>query len=144
VDHAAVIAELARRFQAGDAAGAAGLSHPAIRIQQPASLPHGGWHHGHHGIAAMSATFARLWDRAIEHPRILGCGQTVVQAGKRRRADATDGRGRALAPRDRPGYGRGGGKPQDATGENRIPLACLRSVPFLQGRRTSGGHDGHR
>ncbi len=79
MDHAAVIAELARRFQAGDAAGAAGLSHPAIRIQQPASLPHGGWHHGHHGIAAMSATFARLWDRAIEHPRILGCGQTVVQ-----------------------------------------------------------------
>ena len=109
MDHAAVIAELARRFQAGDAAGAAGLFHPAIRIQQPASLPHGGWHHGHHGIAAMSATFARLWDRAIEHPRILGCGQTVVQAGKRRRADATDGRRRAPAWTGRPGHGRGGG-----------------------------------
>ena len=37
-----VVAELARRFQAGDGAGAFGLFHPEIRIEQPASLPHGG------------------------------------------------------------------------------------------------------
>lgn len=78
-DHADVVAELARRFQAGDAAGAFGLFHPAIRIEQPASLPHGGWHEGHEGVAAMGAAFGRAWTRSIAGARILGCGETVVQ-----------------------------------------------------------------
>ncbi len=39
---AEIVAELARRFQAGDGAGAFGLFHHGIRIEQPASLPHGG------------------------------------------------------------------------------------------------------
>jgi ketosteroid isomerase-like protein len=79
VDHAGIITELARRFQAADAAGAFGLFHPDIRVEQPASLPHGGWHHGHDGVAAMGAIFASLWQRTIGPPRIMGCGQTVVQ-----------------------------------------------------------------
>ncbi len=79
MDPAAVITELARRFQAGDTPGALRLFHPGIRIQQPASLPHGGWHHGHDGVAAMGAIFGRFWERTISPPRILGCGQTVVQ-----------------------------------------------------------------
>jgi uncharacterized protein len=76
---AEVVAELARRFQAGDAAGALGLFHPGIRIEQPASLPHGGWHQGHAGVTAMGAAFGSLWSRAIVNPRILACGEAVVQ-----------------------------------------------------------------
>jgi uncharacterized protein len=76
---AEVVAELARRFQAGDGAGAFGLFHPDIRIEQPASLPHGGWHQGHAGVAAMGAAFGRVWSRSIVSPRILACGESVVQ-----------------------------------------------------------------
>jgi ketosteroid isomerase-like protein len=74
-----IVAELARRFQAGDGAGAFGLFHPEIRIEQPASLPHGGWHQGHEGVAAMGAVFGRVWSRSISGTRILGCGESVVQ-----------------------------------------------------------------
>lgn len=70
---------MARRFMRGDSAGAAALFHPRIRIEQPASLPHGGWHEGHAGMAAMGAEFARHWSRAIEEPRIFGCGPVVLQ-----------------------------------------------------------------
>ena len=65
----AVVIELARRFQAGDAEGAFGLFHPDIRIEQPASLPHGGWHSGRDGVAAMGAIFSSLWERTIGQPR---------------------------------------------------------------------------
>ncbi|NKQ54433.1 nuclear transport factor 2 family protein [Amycolatopsis sp. K13G38] len=74
-----VVTELARRFAEGDGAGAMRLFHPGIRIEQPASLPHGGWHTGHDGVAAMGAEFGRLWERTITDPRILGCGDSVVQ-----------------------------------------------------------------
>lgn len=63
-----VVAELARRFQAGDGAGAFGLFHPEIRIEQPASLPHGGWHQGHEGVAAMGAVFGRVWSGLFPAP----------------------------------------------------------------------------
>jgi hypothetical protein len=63
-----IVAELARRFQAGDAEGAFRLFHPAIRVEQPASLPHGGWHDGHVGMAAMGAIFASLWERSVSNP----------------------------------------------------------------------------
>lgn len=55
------------------------LFHPQVRIEQPATLPHGGWHEGHAGMAAMGAEFSRHWDRTIEHPRIFGCETVVVQ-----------------------------------------------------------------
>jgi ketosteroid isomerase-like protein len=74
-----VVTELARRFQAGDARGALRLFHPEIRVEQPASLPHGGWHTGLDGVAAMGAIFGRYWERSIANPRILGCGESVVQ-----------------------------------------------------------------
>jgi ketosteroid isomerase-like protein len=74
-----VVTELSRRFQAGDLTGAARLFHPDIRIEQPASLPHGGSHDGPAGMAAMGAIFARYWDRTIEEPRIFGSDDTVVQ-----------------------------------------------------------------
>ena len=74
-----VVAELARRFGAGDAEGAFRLFHPGIRIEQPASLPHGGWHQGHEGVTAMGASFGRVWFRSISGTRILGCGESVVQ-----------------------------------------------------------------
>ncbi len=41
MDPVGVVTELARRFQARDGAGALRLFHPDIRIEQPASLPHG-------------------------------------------------------------------------------------------------------
>lgn len=74
-----VVRELARRYAAGDMTGAMALFHPGFRIEQPSSLPHGGWHDGTDGMAAMGATFAEHWDRTIVDPRILGCGDTVLQ-----------------------------------------------------------------
>jgi len=79
VGGAELVAELASRFAAGDRDGARALIHPDVRIQQPASLPHGGWHQGLAGMDAMGAAFARHWDRTVDAPRILGCGDTVVQ-----------------------------------------------------------------
>ncbi|MFV2177052.1 nuclear transport factor 2 family protein [Actinomadura sp. LOL_016] len=78
-DAAALVAEMARRFRAGDHRGAFALLHPGFRIQQPASLPHGGWYDGAAGMAEMGAAFARHWDRTIGEPRILGCGGSAVQ-----------------------------------------------------------------
>jgi uncharacterized protein len=75
----AVVTELAKRFSAGDGAGALALFHPDIRIEQPASLPHGGWHHGHAGMASMGAVFGQYWSRAITDPRIFGRDGRVVQ-----------------------------------------------------------------
>ena len=78
-DRAELVRELAERFGAGDREGAFGLFHPDLRIQQPASLPHGGWHVGRTGMDEMGATFARYWSRTIGPPRILGCEDAVVQ-----------------------------------------------------------------
>jgi uncharacterized protein len=74
-----LVEELARRFRSGDRDGALQLFLPDVRIQQPASLPHGGWHRGRDGMDAMGAAFGRHWDRTIDDVRMLGCGQTVVQ-----------------------------------------------------------------
>jgi ketosteroid isomerase-like protein len=74
-----VVRELARRFGAGDREGAMELYHPDVRIEQPASLPHGGVHRGREGLAPMAAAFAEHWDRTIEDPRLLGGGDQVVQ-----------------------------------------------------------------
>jgi len=78
VTEAEGVDELARRFRAGDFAGALELFHPEVRIQQPASLPHGGWHDGRAAVDAMGATFRRYWDRTITAPRVLGCGESLV------------------------------------------------------------------
>ena len=74
-----LVNEMARRFQAGDRDGAFALLHPGFRIQQPASLPHGGWHDGRDGMVEMGSVFGQHWDRTITDPRILACGDSVVQ-----------------------------------------------------------------
>jgi len=74
-----VVEELARRFADGDRDGAVQLLDPDFRIQQPASLPHGGWHQGRRGMDEMGAAFSRHWERKIQNPRILACGPTVIQ-----------------------------------------------------------------
>jgi ketosteroid isomerase-like protein len=74
-----IVTELNRRFTAGDGAGAAALFHPKIRVEQPATLPHGGWHDGMAAMAAMGGVFGQYWERNIADPRILGCGDTVLQ-----------------------------------------------------------------
>ncbi|MFI7189888.1 nuclear transport factor 2 family protein [Nocardia nova] len=74
-----IVTELSRRFAAGDGAGALALFHPDIRIEQPASLPHGGSYHGHSGVAAMGESFGRYWERSIDNPRIFGSEESVVQ-----------------------------------------------------------------
>jgi ketosteroid isomerase-like protein len=74
-----VVAELVRRFQAGDVDGAFALYDPAVRIEQPASLPHGGVHEGHEGVRAMAGAFARHWSRDIAGARLLDAGGTAVQ-----------------------------------------------------------------
>jgi ketosteroid isomerase-like protein len=73
------VTELARRFAAGDGAGAAALFHDEIRIEQPASLPHGGWWSGRAGMAGMGAAFGEHWTRTIADPRISGDDATVTQ-----------------------------------------------------------------
>jgi ketosteroid isomerase-like protein len=78
-DAVAVVLEMARRFQAGDVDGARSLMHQEIRVQQPSSLPHGGWHVGQAGMAAMNTEAGRHWDRAIVNPRVTGSGPTAVQ-----------------------------------------------------------------
>ena len=70
--------ELARRFRARDFAGALELFAPNVRIQQPASLPHGGWHDGREAVDAMGATFRTYWDRTIDAPRVLCCDDALV------------------------------------------------------------------
>lgn len=74
-----IVTELSRRFLAGDGAGAAQLFHPEIRIEQPTSLPHGGWHEGLSGMAKMGEVAGQYWDRTIENPRIFGDDDSVVQ-----------------------------------------------------------------
>ena len=64
-DAVAVVDELGRRFRAADRDGARALLHPDLRIEQPASLPHGGTHHGPAGMDAMGARFAEHWERTI-------------------------------------------------------------------------------
>lgn len=73
------VTELARRFAAGDGTGAAALFHDDIRIEQPASLPHGGWWSGRDGMAKMGAAFGEHWTRTITDPRISGDEETVTQ-----------------------------------------------------------------
>jgi uncharacterized protein len=82
-DRTELVRELGERFGAGDRDGAFELLHPDLRIQQPESLPHGGWHVGRSGMEKMGATFARYWSRTIRDPRVLGCkdgpgGQDLV------------------------------------------------------------------
>jgi ketosteroid isomerase-like protein len=76
---AALVETLAQRFGAGDRDGALDLLHPDFRIQQPESLPHGGWHDGREGMLGMGTTFGSYWDRTISNPRILACGPSAVQ-----------------------------------------------------------------
>jgi uncharacterized protein len=78
-DAVAVVQEMARRFSAGDLDGAFALLSPDFAIEQPTSLPHGGWRHGRDGMVEMGAVFARFWERSIADPRIYGCGDVVVQ-----------------------------------------------------------------
>jgi ketosteroid isomerase-like protein len=74
-----IVLELGRRYRAGDHEAARALYQPDFRIEQPASLPHGGWHEGHDGMAQMAATFAEHWDRTIGEADVRGCGDTAVQ-----------------------------------------------------------------
>jgi ketosteroid isomerase-like protein len=88
---AEVVRELARRFQAGDRDGARALMHPDIRVEQPASLPHGGVHEGHTGLDGMGAAFAEHWDRTIGSSRILDA-EPVVQVTTQTWTARTTGR----------------------------------------------------
>lgn len=83
---------MARRFQAGDVDGARALFHPRLRIEQPASLPHGGWHDGLEGMAEMGARFAEHWERAIGPPLIGGDDVLGVQVTSQTWTARTTGR----------------------------------------------------
>jgi hypothetical protein len=77
-----LVEELARRFRAGNREAAVELFHADFRIQQPESLPHGGWHQGSDGMVTMAATFDRYWTRTITDPMMYGCGDLVLQITK--------------------------------------------------------------
>ncbi|MBE1537103.1 nuclear transport factor 2 family protein [Actinomadura algeriensis] len=87
-----LVTEMARRFRAGDHEGAFALLHPRFRIQQPASLPHGGWYDGAAGMAEMGTAFARHWSRTIGEPRVLDCGDSAVQITEQTWTAAATGR----------------------------------------------------
>jgi ketosteroid isomerase-like protein len=87
-----LVEELARRFAAGDGPGAMALFHDDLRIEQPSSLPHGGWHEGKPGMAAMGVEFGRHWDRSITNPRIFGEGENIVQVTTQTWTAKTTGR----------------------------------------------------
>ena len=74
-----VVTELSKRFSAGDGAGATALFSEDIRIEQPATLPHGGWHEGRDGMASMGAVFGQYWTRTITDPRVFGDDDRAVQ-----------------------------------------------------------------
>ena len=74
----AVVEELARRFQAGDFAAAFELYHPRVKIEQPASLPHGGVHEGLDAVRAMGVIFAQYWSRTISEPHRTPCSDGRV------------------------------------------------------------------
>ncbi|GEM_PF-2921666 len=74
-----LVKEFGRRFLHGDREGALELLHPDFRLQQPPSLPHGGWHYGVAGMETMARQFAQFWDRSIADTRVLGCGDLAVQ-----------------------------------------------------------------
>jgi hypothetical protein len=74
----AVVQELGRRFGAGDPT-ASRLFSPRIRIEQPASLPHGGVHEGLDGMGAMGRRFAEHWTRTIAGARVFGDADHPVQ-----------------------------------------------------------------
>ena len=84
--------ELARRFRARDFAGALELFSPDVRIQQPASLPHGGWHDGRAAVDAMGATFRNSWDRTIDAPRVFCCDDSLVMVTTQTWTAKTTGR----------------------------------------------------
>jgi ketosteroid isomerase-like protein len=89
---AVLVERLARAFWLGDREGAMAFLHPDIRIQQPASLPHGGWHKGHDGMAKMGEAFARHWERTIDDPRVYESGACVVQVTTQRWTAKATGR----------------------------------------------------
>ena len=73
-----IVAELGARFRAGDVDGARALYAPTIRLQQPASLPHGGWHEGLAGMDAMATVFAEHWNRDITASRVFDAGDGLA------------------------------------------------------------------
>ena len=76
----ALVEELARRFLAGQLEAAFQLYHPNIRIELPASLPHGGTHQGHAAVRDMGKLFACHWTRTISAPYRTSCADgTVLQ-----------------------------------------------------------------
>ena len=75
---ASVVEELGARFRAGDFDSARSLYAPTIRVQQPESFPHGGWHEGLPGLDAMAKTFAEHWDRAITASQVHDAGETLA------------------------------------------------------------------
>lgn len=75
----ALVEEMGRRFAVGDRDGAFTLLHDDFRIEQPGSLPHGGWHERRDGMIAMGTTFAEHWDRTISAPTVHAWGDGVVQ-----------------------------------------------------------------
>lgn len=68
-----VLEELSRRFRAGEMDAAFELYHPRVRIEQPASLPHGGVHEGGTAVRAMGSLFATYWTRTISEPYRTRC-----------------------------------------------------------------------
>jgi ketosteroid isomerase-like protein len=75
---AGAVEELARRVRAGDHAAVLECFAPDVRIEQPGSLPHGGWHEGRAAVDAMGRTFGEHWDRTISDPRVTVCGDALV------------------------------------------------------------------
>jgi uncharacterized protein len=78
-DAADLVQEMGRLFQSGDQDAAFALVHPQVRLYQPLSLPHGGWHEGRAGMTAAATEFAKHWDRTVSDMRVYGSGEQATQ-----------------------------------------------------------------
>src|SRR5206468_778513 len=88
--NAGLIRELTRRFSAGESIDP--VLHPDFRIQQPESLPHGGWHQGIAGMKEMGALFAEHWSRTIADVHVYGSDEIVTQLSTQTWTANTTGR----------------------------------------------------
>src|SRR5437016_14491370 len=88
--NAGLVRELTRRFSAGEPIDP--VLHPDFRLQQPASLPHGGWHDGITGMMEMATQFAEHWSRTIADIRVYGSDEVVTQLSAQTWTANTTGR----------------------------------------------------
>lgn len=77
-DNVAIVQRMTDLWTAGDIEGAMACIHPEVVLRQPTSLPWGGDHVGHEGMARMFEIMGAELDQDMGPMSLLGCGDVVV------------------------------------------------------------------